>query len=677
MAATSFLASLDLLSVSSLAPSSPSIANSADTAHGTNPRAHPSAARDPLCFYLSSSTLPSIVDLLSEGPTPSQLSDLGLAWTSPTMPHVATLSDVSSDRPKAITLRSTADYHNSLLDQQRRLQTPDPSPRQQEADETPTRRPWLSLPNNKRSRTQASASGEVAFGVKKAQKLERIGPGPSQVVGEVVPGSPLTRQDVEEFEALPIAVRRKYFSTLERLRFAQTSGKLDRRRDERRTQAPKDGTTLRPTTSPGGRLDPAVWTEPLTILNLAKLPAKIREKHLTREEQLLVAKQLRKSVILDAADEAIYRAGHPPERQPSPQVYTPSLSSSPRASMESLPSQKPLPGQHEAQSSFYDSFRWLDEDDGLDLRLALDDFHADLKEAKPLPVPAPPPSAHRRRFSVSRMSLKRPSLSLSRPPTRDSALSPSPTNNAPLVRRRSRALSLISSKHAVQSSVTSIDPTAAHYQDPEARLKLRVYLASPSKFDEAIEFGFPSNNFQAGGQTTEAGLRFRRSRGRLSIDSEKSKTFLADDQSSIYSEDLSVPDPDSPRTPDKLSPPPLDTQLSVDQNAHHRVASSESYLQAPACSREMTLRMTLTRPDLRGHEEQQFGGWSFASAQSAQSAQQSQMASLRAPSSARPSYAKQSTKESMDRLFADIDQELAMPSNNGMVKRLWNRVRRN
>ena len=38
----------------------------------------------------------------------------------------------------------------------------------------------------------------------------------------------------------------------------------------------------------------------------------------------------------------------------------------------------------------------------------------------------------------------------------------------------------------------SIDPAATYYQDPEARKKLRKYLASPQKFDEAVEFGFPS-----------------------------------------------------------------------------------------------------------------------------------------------------------------------------------------
>jgi hypothetical protein len=36
---------------------------------------------------------------------------------------------------------------------------------------------------------------------------------------------------------------------------------------------------------------------------------------------------------------------------------------------------------------------------------------------------------------------------------------------------------------------TLVDPEAAHYQDPEARKKLRTYL-SPQKFDEAIQFGF-------------------------------------------------------------------------------------------------------------------------------------------------------------------------------------------
>ena len=41
-------------------------------------------------------------------------------------------------------------------------------------------------------------------------------------------------------------------------------------------------------------------------------------------------------------------------------------------------------------------------------------------------------------------------------------------------------------------STVSIDAAATYYQDPEARMKLRKYLASPQKFDEAVAFGFPS-----------------------------------------------------------------------------------------------------------------------------------------------------------------------------------------
>ncbi|KAJ8120446.1 hypothetical protein ONZ43_g2846 [Nemania bipapillata] len=157
--------------------------------------------------------------------------------------------------------------------------------------------------------------------------------------------------------------------------------------------------------------------------------------------------------------------------------------------IESLPTVGTPPAVfHESsQHGIFDSLSWLDEEDDLDLRLTLDNYHADLKPAMPMPVTnTGPPSLFRRRLSVNKLSLGRSSISSSRPATRGSSFA----EQSPITahsRRKSRALSLITPKHRPQTSISSIDPAAAHYQDPEARHKLRAYLASPQKFDEALE----------------------------------------------------------------------------------------------------------------------------------------------------------------------------------------------
>ncbi|KAL6869314.1 hypothetical protein ACO1O0_000638 [Amphichorda felina] len=89
----------------------------------------------------------------------------------------------------------------------------------------------------------------------------------------------------------------------------------------------------------------------------------------------------------------------------------------------------------------------------------------------------------------------------SRPGTKDTVTAPSlrstpspvPGSQNDHVRRKSKALSLISlNKLAARQPSMTIDPAAAHYQDPGTRTTLREYVASPQKFDEALEYGFPS-----------------------------------------------------------------------------------------------------------------------------------------------------------------------------------------
>ena len=248
----------------------------------------------------------------------------------------------------------------------------------------------------------------------------------------------------------------------------------------------------------------------------------------------------------------------------------------------------------------------------------------------------------------------------------------------PHARRKSRALSLISPRHGAHNSVTSIDPDAAHYQDPEAREKLRLYLGSSQKFDEALAYGFPSND-RALPRASSEPLRRRQSGQVLVGGGEKVETFYSDDHSSTYSEGFSVADPDTPmtpRTPERLGA--KQQTAPPEEGQGPRRTATAGTLDGPFGSREMTLRMTLTRPDLRACEDQIYG-WQQKTA-NPRSSRMSQASVWRdefpfggggyTTGAGQP-------KENYERFFTDLDYATTAPAGDGnAVKRLWQRVRR-
>ncbi|PFH60674.1 hypothetical protein XA68_10544 [Ophiocordyceps unilateralis] len=318
--------------------------------------------------------------------------------------------------------------------------------------------------------------------------------------------------------------------------------------------------------------------------------------------------------------------------------------------------------------SMYDSFRWLEDDDELDLRLFLDDYHLNLREESVVPTKTRSrrPS-FRRHLSISKLPFGgRVSGTFSRPSTKDELSPTSPSSpvfgNSGHVRRRSRALSLMSPRQASPEFPTTIDPAASHYQDPDARMKLRVYLASPHKFDEAIEFGFPSiEEVQGQEQQTQDEESCKQESAGSRQESSRPHTFLEDDASSIYSEE-SMADPESPKTPGAADKPLPIRPVRVSQDTGLSSGSKVDYAQAPASSREMTLRMTLTRPDLRSHEEQMYGWQKGATGRRSQTRDEPLT-----PLSPLP-------KVSIEQQLAALDEEEL--AGDGVVKRFWNRVRR-
>lgn len=327
--------------------------------------------------------------------------------------------------------------------------------------------------------------------------------------------------------------------------------------------------------------------------------------------------------------------------------------------MQNHTDQKP-----DLSGSIYDSFRWLETDDKLDLRLFLDDYHLNLRDE----VLAPTKSrtrrpSFRRHMSISKLPFgSRGSGTFSRPSTKDELSPTSPSSpvfgNPGHVRRRSRALSLMAPRQSlpdVATTTTTIDTAASHYQDPEARMKLRVYLASPHKFDEAIEFGFPSIEEV---QSQEARRQEQPSKRH---DPPRPHTFLQDDASSIYSEE-SATEPDSPKTPGAPDKPLPVRPVRISQDTGSASGTKLDYGNAPtSSSREMTLRMTLTRHDLRSSEDHMYG-WQKSVAGGKSHTRDD------APLSPLPMAA-------IEQQLAALDAE-DVADDGGVVRRFWNRVRR-
>ncbi|KAL4783873.1 hypothetical protein BJX76DRAFT_241254 [Aspergillus varians] len=247
--------------------------------------------------------------------------------------------------------------------------------------------------------------------------------------------------------------------------------------------------------------------------------------------------------------------------------------------------------------SFYDSFRWLDEDTDIDL--SLDNYPQQVNPPSCL-MPRRRPS-FRRTLSFNSVNISRKSTSLA---SYGKTPVSSPTTESQSVRANiagsrsslSRPTSKSKPRHTSQSSTSSIDPSAQYYHDPEARLKLRVFLTSPQKFDEAIEFGFPALK---DGDTLKTPVQLGPG---LQIQGFKG-TFLDDDDD----------DDDASIHGDKKGPCSKISRLSyvtenpedshvlsfADNKRKSWMPQSEPNPQQTPNTREMTLRMTLTRPDLR------------------------------------------------------------------------------
>ena len=346
-----------------------------------------------------------------------------------------------------------------------------------------------------------------------------------------------------------------------------------------------------------------------------RLPDKVQRKHFTREERHALSGQ-RDSIILDSNEKLcrFYRQGR--ERNRS----VPTLRTSSYSSLSSL-STFDLELPTNSSIDMDDSMIWFDDDNDADLssKLQLDDYHEFMTKAAESDVK---PSKRRPSFRKA-LSLNQLPFGANAPPvpplpntnhSKPTAPNPIPTPLPQPVHQQVPPRPFLAYAQEAQTSNSAIEASAKYYQDPEARLKLRVYLASPQNFDEAIEFGFPSM------EDTEDRILRRPSLSRAHKTA-PCKTFLHDDLPSLFDaldddDDIesiaSLPERDAPYTPmgsvfnhgaTLLSPSVSGSGSTLFPRTTVRNHKSEPFAQVLAGSREMTLRMTLTRPELRADEK--------------------------------------------------------------------------
>ncbi|EOA88866.1 hypothetical protein ACJQWK_05675 [Exserohilum turcicum] len=419
-------------------------------------------------------------------------------------------------------------------------------------------------------------------------------------------GSSLPLQQAE-FDALPDSVQRKYFSSLERLQIQHQAS--DDSTSSGRSSLTSPSKLHRPSLSLATarrrrKLEKAVHGHHIPYPDVDfffSLPEKVRKQLFSRDEQLLLHAWRDHALIPPQDSEAQWA-------QQRFDDFHFGFSESPACDFaRRRRSHRPLSSSSAADSP-------LCGPSGL---FAAEEKNPD-KSTPPFRLHnmASPPI-----FTRQVPADMRRTMSLTTHPIRPA---PSPAlSDAPFFaaryHQRSHSTSLSGRTAAAFHTPFApiFDPEATHYQDPEARKKLRMYLASPQKFDEAIEFGFPSS---AGHDTATPHYHLPQIDTHACKFSRDMHTFLKHGQLSFLEDGIhdnqglesdadSLADMDSPATPSSTG---LSFRLHSRQ-ASYRHFSLDSPAPSPALSangqlnREMTLRMTLTRPDLRADEDQLYG----------------------------------------------------------------------
>ncbi|KAF2035738.1 hypothetical protein EK21DRAFT_84151 [Setomelanomma holmii] len=421
-----------------------------------------------------------------------------------------------------------------------------------------------------------------------------------------------------DFDALPLSVQRKYFSSLERLQIRQHS--LDDQNASGRSLSSRASSSVpfRPSLTLGSQRRTCKAEDAPHSLDIPQpepefflsLPDKLRKLYYSREEQ---------AVLLGKCEQAFlpYDINFERARQRFSDFQfgfkrDPDSTSNPDSTLDQ---DRTSDYEYSPTRSLFDKYTQEKEGDTESSLIYLD-------------VMGPPTGRRstvtdlRRTMSLTTSSMHYSTASavLMGNPS-GFAIAPAPTHQ----RAHSSSLSGRRSSHT-PTPPPIFDPEATHYRDPEARKKLRTYLASPQKFDEAIEFGFPSTADDDGAATpSRPHYQLPPIASHSRKFSRDMQTFLRDGKLSFFEDTVSdnqglesdadsVVDVESPSTPSSAG---LSFRLHSRQVSHSKIASEDQprmSLQHPSgrLNREMTLRMTLTRPDLRADDDQLYG-WQSSS----------------------------------------------------------------
>ncbi|EME49948.1 hypothetical protein DOTSEDRAFT_68687 [Dothistroma septosporum NZE10] len=449
-------------------------------------------------------------------------------------------------------------------------------------------------PNRSRPKTRDDPSRSPLFGTRSKSGTNMVTP--------------------EEYDSLPPSIQKKYFSSVERLRIAQKSAAQKRKKQatERRPQnepwlSPKPSmealsrpktahsfrssvltSSLPPRTARSERSEADVDEE--QALRFLALPDKVKRSHFTPEELLLLTESSERAL----ASACISDNGL------SSRTTTDRKASIGPESIESIGSSLCRSSVSDGMVDDIDAKDWLDVDaesiGSLEYGEEIVRFYARKGSISSMHSLAPTVTSgmESRRKSFSRKrAIKLAPIPLP-PPTLLPAVPPLPSPTT------LSNLNKLVQLPAPATTPTETAPQTKYYKDSHARQKLREYLASPEKFDEALEFGFSG----------EQGLPMRSSS--LASHVERS----AEDEDEGLSAAGSKDDEDeaavagSPRTPSVVN----EVFTSI-KTPHSSLDSGVVLPYTPGrvsgrCTsptfdgREMTLRMTLTRPDLRAPEEE-------------------------------------------------------------------------
>ncbi|EKG21967.1 hypothetical protein MPH_00693 [Macrophomina phaseolina MS6] len=398
-----------------------------------------------------------------------------------------------------------------------------------------------------------------------------------------------------EYDSMPEAVRRKYFSSLERLRIehaAQPVGDINclPRRPQTARSSQRSISHSRSESRGRRRLRKAHTANDITEAEaqwFLSLPDKIIKTCLSREEAILLAGRC-ETFLLDSDS-------------------TPDLPKEYEAF--ALPAEKRRSRSFQGDSiidAYCSSQENVDQSE---------DMSHSRTRSRSRPNTSQRRTSFRRTMSLSNTFTR---LSTSSAPPLPSPLFPA----TPQSNQRPRATSnIVSPRYGGEA-----ESETKYYQDPEARMKLRLYLASPHKFDEVVEYGFPSDKQESspeGSPVPSSRVDFSERQASRDL-----HTFLREDSVSFldYSdtgdesdEESSLADMDTPVTPADPDQSfrtaahiPKSNYSSLDSNGLPTLQPrtkkpQEIFPQVLPSNREMTLRMTLTRPDLRADEEALYG----------------------------------------------------------------------